>query len=64
MLGFVPSSEEDDVTLRGIDIIIFKKENSVNSIFLQCGELDEQAQWPSKRALDDKVFLSSNLSFD
>jgi hypothetical protein len=61
MLGLLPSGKENDIALRGIQIAVFKKEYPVDSIFLEGGELDEQAQWSSKRALNDKIFLPSNL---
>ncbi len=59
--GLFPSCQENDVLLRGVDIVIFYNEDFIDSMFLKGRKFDQNADWASQCFLDHKVLLASNL---
>lgn len=55
------ASDEDDVALTGIDVVIFQDEELVDTIFLKCSNLDYQANGANQAAVEDDILLSSYL---
>jgi hypothetical protein len=61
VLWLLASGQKDDVALRVVDIAILYVEDLVDAILLQGAELDEQANWTSKRLFNHKILLARNL---
>lgn len=61
LLRALPSDQKDNVSLRGIHSVVFKKEDLIDSIFLKRAELDKKAYSTSQRLFDDQVLLASYL---
>ncbi len=55
------SSDEDDIVLAGVDVVIFQDKELVNSVFLKLGDLDNQPNGAYQAAIEDQVFLAANL---
>lgn len=60
-LCLLSSDKEYHIALRGVDIVVLQKERLVDTIFLECGELDEQIQWTSERFFENEILFSSYL---
>ena len=61
MIRFLPSSEENNILLRSIHVVIFQQENFVDPVVLKSGKLDKYTNRASKRLLNDEVLLPSDL---
>jgi len=61
LFGILASNEKHHVTLTGVDIVIFQKEDLVNTVFLESAKFDEKTNRPSQRLLNDQVLLASDL---
>ena len=59
--GFVSSGQEDNVLLRGVDIVVLKQKQLVDSMVLQGRELDGDPDSICQRLLDHQVLLASDL---
>lgn len=55
------SSQEDNVSLRIIDILILNIEQLIYSIFLECTEFHKQSNRTCERLFDDKVLFPRHL---
>jgi hypothetical protein len=55
--------EEDHVPLGGIDVVVLKEEDFVDTIFLEGAELDEQSNRSSQGLFNDQILLASDLEF-
>jgi hypothetical protein len=53
--------EEDHVPLGGIDVVVLKEEDFVDTIFLEGAELDEQSNRSSQGLFNDQILLASDL---
>jgi hypothetical protein len=53
--------EEDYVPLGGIDIVVLKEEDLVDTIFLEGTELDKQSNSSSQGLFNDQILLASDL---
>lgn len=51
--SFFTASQEDNILLRCINIVVFEEKDLVNPIFLQCREFNENPYGACKRFLDD-----------
>ena len=58
---YLPSGDENDISLAGIRISIFQKEYFVNSIILQSREVDKKTYRTSQIFFQDQILLSANL---
>lgn len=47
LFGILASNEKHHVTLTGVDIVVFQKEDLVNTVFLESAKFDEKANRPS-----------------
>lgn len=57
----LPSDKEDDIPLTRICVIVLEEEGLIDTILLECGELDQQVQWTCKCLFKNQILLSSNL---
>lgn len=64
LVCLLSSCKEDDILLGCVDIVIFQKENLVNTVVLKSGEVDEQPDGTGQRLLDYKILLASDLCRD
>jgi hypothetical protein len=61
LVHFLSVHQEDNISMRGIDIGIFQQEDPVHAILTKDRKLHAKANWPGKVLADDKIFLSLNL---
>lgn len=61
MLRLLATDEEDDVALGRVDVCIFQQKHAIYAIFLEDGELDEQADRTSQLLADNEVLLAPGL---
>lgn len=61
-LGFLSSNEENYVSLRGADIVVFQKEQLIHAVFLQCGDLHQYVQRPGECFFENKILFPTNLN--
>lgn len=54
-------NEENNISLRRVDVVVLEEERLVNAILLQGRELDKQVQRTCKRLLKHEVLLASDL---
>ena len=55
------TSQEDDILLRNINVVILQKEDFVDPIVLQRRELKEETDWTREGFLDDQILFPTNL---
>lgn len=56
------SRDEHDIALAGVDILVLKDEELVDSILLEGSHLDYHADWADQAAIEDDIFLAADLS--
>lgn len=61
MLRLLATNEKDDISLGGVDVCILQQKHAVYTVFLQHGELDEQADRTRQLLADDEVLLAPGL---
>lgn len=62
MPGTLPAGDEDDIALRGADIVALEEEELVDAVVLEGRDLDDGADGASEALLDDEVLLALDLS--
>ena len=62
VFGLVATSEEQDTPLRGIDVLIFEQEDTINAVFLQSRNVYEQLNLTNEAPLEYEIFLSRYLA--
>jgi hypothetical protein len=62
LVGILPADKEDDVSLGGVDIGVLQKEDLVDPILLQRGELDKDPRGAGERLLNHQVLLPLHLA--
>ncbi len=55
------ASNEDNIALAGIRILILEEEEVLNPIIAQCGSFDDDAEGTGQALLDNQVLLASDL---
>lgn len=61
MPGTFPTSDEDDISLTGADVVALQKEELVDSVVLQCGNFDNSPDRTGETLLDYKILLALDL---
>jgi hypothetical protein len=61
MLAALAAGNEDDITLRGIDVVVVEDEELVDAVFLECAGLDDGAYGPEETAVEDDILLAADL---
>lgn len=62
MPGTLAAGDEDDIALRGADIVALEEEELVDAVVLKGRDLDDGADGPGEALLDDEVLLALDLS--
>ena len=57
---FTPS-QEHDVPLRGVDVVVLQQEYAIHSIFLKRRELDKYTNRSGQGFLNDQILFASDL---
>lgn len=58
---FTPS-DEDDITLACVDIIVFENEELVDTVLLQHSNFDDDTDRADEVSIEDDILLTANLS--
>lgn len=58
--AFAPR-DEDDITLARIDVVVFEDEELVDSVLLEDGDLDNDANGTDQASIKDDIFLAADL---
>lgn len=61
MLAALAAGDEDDIMLRGIDVVVVEDEELVDAVFLEGAGLDDGAYGPEQTAVEDDILFAANL---
>lgn len=61
MLAGFAASDEDDVALTGVDILVLQDEEFVHAILFKCSDFHNVSNRPNQASIEDKVLLAVYL---